>query len=318
MADTELASWRDTATRKAIVDFVAAVTEGDEAIPVEERVAVFDNDGTLWSEKPMPVQLHFIVERWRAMAEADPALATRQPYLAATTGDFAWLGKAIDKHYAGDDSDLKVIIEALILSSAGESVEQYAGEVAAFYSSARHPVLGVPYREAIYRPMLELLRYLESHGFTCYIASGGDRDFMRPMTAEYYGIPAERVIGSALGLSWVDGADGGSVVYGTSFSFMDDGPEKPVRIWTRTGRRPVFAAGNSNGDIPMLTFVEGHPRHLSLLVHHDDTGRGDQQYDAGAELALTAADARGWSVVSVRDDWSHVFGDGVAVAESLA
>lgn len=185
-----LPSWADTQTRGRIVDFVERVSgEGPGAVPVEERVAVFDNDGTLWTEKPMPTQLHFIVQRWAAAAAAEPELAEQQPYAAAVNGDLAWLGGAVDKHYAGDDSQLRVMIGAILASTAGESVQDYEKAVAEFYRSAKHMTLGTPYRDAVYRPMVELLRYLEEHGFTCYIISGGDRDFMRPITSEFYGIP---------------------------------------------------------------------------------------------------------------------------------
>lgn len=307
-----LASWKGTPTRAAIEAFVAAVTTegGPDFVPPAERIAVLDNDGTLWTEKPMPTQLHFIVERWVAMARDDPSLVEQQPYKAAVTGDLSWLGAALDKHYAGDDTDLTTMIGALLRSSAGMTVGAYASQVAAFYATARHPVLGRPYREATYLPMIELLRYLDAHGFTPYIVSGGDRDFMRPMTVEYYGIPPERVIGSAVGLTWEDDATGGDVSYAPTFSFLDDGPEKPVRIWTRIGRRPILACGNSNGDVPMLRYVQGQLRSLCLLVHHDDdTGRGDAPYDKGAEDALAAAATHGWTVVSVRNDWATVFAD---------
>ncbi|WP_136052083.1 HAD family hydrolase [Microbacterium sp. K36] len=306
MDSSPLSSWRDTGTRRTIEAFVAAVTEGPDAVPVDERIAVFDNDGTLWSEKPMPTQLHYVVERWREAATRDPSLADRQPYRAAVTGDLAWLGTAIDKHYAGDDSDLGVIIQALLGLTDGVSVEDYARSVADFYRTAQHPLLGRPYAESVYRPMVELLRYLESHGFTCYIVSGGERDFMRPMTQANYGIPPERVIGSALGLAY-DEKDA-SVRYSSALAFFDDGPEKPVRIWSRIGRRPLLAAGNSNGDMPMLDFAHGgHRPGLALLIHHDDPGRDDTPYDTGAERALGAAADRGYTVVSVKDDWSSVF-----------
>jgi phosphoserine phosphatase len=303
-----LPSWRDGDTRQAILDFVAAVTAGPDAVPEVERVAVFDNDGTLWTEKPMPTQLHFIVQQWAAAAKADPSLADKQPYRAAVTGDHSWLAGAVDKHYAGDDSDLRVLIGALVGTTAHESVEDYEAAVAAFYRDAQHLTLHRAYAKAIYQPMLELLRLLEANGFTCYIVSGGDRDFMRPMTVDYYGIPPERVVGSALGLSYDE--EDNEVRYGTSFQFMDDGPEKPIRIWSRIGRRPILAGGNSNGDVPMLRFVQKHPRSLSLLIHHDDdTGRGDPPYDKGAEDALTAAREHGFRIVSVKDDWATVFPD---------
>jgi phosphoglycolate phosphatase-like HAD superfamily hydrolase len=297
--------WHDTPTRRAITDFVDAVTSGPDAVPEAERVAVFDNDGTLWTEKPMPTQLHFIVNRWAAAAALDPSLADRQPYRAAVSGDLAWLGAAVDKHYAGDDSDLHLIIAALLTTSENESVQDYDVAVTEFYRSAKHLTLGSAYSDVVYAPMMELLRYLEGAGFTNYIVSGGDRDFMRPITQDYYGIPPERVIGSAVGLSY--DAESNDVRYSDTFSFLNDGPEKPIRIWTRIGRRPILACGNSNGDIPMLRYVQKHPRSLSLLVHHDDPDRGDVAYDKGAEAALADADRLGFTTVSVRDDWDRIY-----------
>jgi phosphoserine phosphatase len=303
---TDLESWSDGAARDAIVTFVEAISSGPDAVPVEERIAVFDNDGTLWTEKPMPSQLHYIVGEWARAAAADSSLAERQPYKAAVTGDLSWLGAVIDKHYAGDDSDLPAVVSAIVEATGQANVEDYAASVAEFFHDASHPTLRRPYAEAVYRPMVELLRYLEAHGFTNYIVSGGGRDFMRPMSLGTYGIPPERVIGSSLGLTY-DGATG-HVRYGTAVGFLDDGPEKPVRIWSRIGRRPILAAGNSNGDVPMLQYVQGHPRSLSLLIHHDDdTGRGDTPYDTGAESVLAAASGHDFTVVSVKHDWSAVF-----------
>ncbi len=302
-----LPSWRDTATRTALLDFVDAVTSGDQAVPVAERIAVFDNDGTLWPEKPMPVQLHFVVQRWQAMAAEKPERAEHQPYRAAVSGDLSWLGGALDKHYAGDDSDVKVLIGALVESQAGLDTNAFAHLVAEFVETARHPTLKTPYEQTAYQPMLELLDLLRDHEFRIYITSGGDRDFMRVFTERLYGVSSEAVIGSTLGLEYVEDDAGGAITYGQSFSFLDDGPEKPIRIWSRIGRRPIFAAGNSNGDVPMLSYVQGHPRSLSLLVHHDDPARGDIPYDAGAEQALNTAEKRRWTVVSVKDDWETVF-----------
>lgn len=305
-----LPSWRDTAIRQRIIDFVERVSgDGADALPAEERVAVFDNDGTLWIEKPMITQLAYVIQKWAAAAAADPTLAEKQPYKAVATGDLAWMGTAIDKHYAGDDSDLSIIIGALVGLTAGMSVEEYESDVARFYDEAEHLTLKRPYSHAVYQPMIELLRYLDEHGFACYIVSGGERDFMRPMTVAYYGIPPERVIGSAFGLEY-DPEDN-TVKYGASLSLFDDGPEKPVRIWTRIGRRPILAVGNSNGDLPMLRFAhtDGRPG-LSLLIHHDDdTGRGDEPYDKGAEKALAAASHGSIEIVSVKDDWARVFPD---------
>lgn len=305
-----LAAWNDGPTRDAIIGFVERVASGPNAVPEAERVAVFDNDGTLWTEKPMPTQLVYIVEQWRRQADADPALAERQPYKAAVTGDYAWLGDAVDKHYAGDDSDLKVLVGALVGVTAGMSVDDYAASVADFYRNATHLTLGTPYADAVYRPMVELLRYLEAHGFTVYIVSGGERDFMRPMTQEYYGIPPEHVVGSALGLAYDE--DSHEVRYAAGLDFFDDGPQKPIRIWSRIGRRPLIAGGNSNGDMQMLDFTRKGDG-LALLIHHDDdTGRGDPPYDTGAGAALAAADARGYTVVSIKHDWSSVFVDPAA------
>lgn len=302
-----LPSWVDSPTRRKILSFVGAIVgDGHDHVPAEERVAVFDNDGTLWTEKPMPTQLHFIVQQWAAAARADPSLAESEPYRSVVAQDFSWLGSAIDKHYAGDDADLHLVIGALLKLTAGMSVEAYEEAVDEFYRSAHHLTLGRPYSRVVYQPMVELLRYLEANEFTCYIVSGGDRDFMRPMTVANYGIPPERVVGSAVGLVYEDG----EVRYGSTFSFLDDGPEKPVRIWSRIGKRPLVAVGNSNGDVPMLRYVQKHPLSLSLLIHHDDdTGRGDLPYDKGAEDALAAADAEGFTVVSVKGDWASVFPD---------
>jgi phosphoglycolate phosphatase-like HAD superfamily hydrolase len=305
MHESILQSWRPGAVRSSIVDFVNRVSDaGDDVLPVEQRIAVFDNDGTLWTEKPLPTQLHFIVKQWAAVAAADPSLAETQPYKSAVTGDAAWLGDAMDKHYAGDDTDLRVIIGALLGLTDGMSVEEYELAVTTFYGAAEHLTLKRPYAEAVYQPMVELLRYLEANEFTCYIVSGGDRDFMRPMTVANYGIPPERVIGSAVGLSYADG----DVRYGSTFSFMDDGPEKPIRIWTRVGRRPVLAVGNSNGDVQMLQYVQKHPHSLSMLIaHDDDTERGDIPYTKGAERAIELAPSNRFVVVSVKNDWASVF-----------
>ncbi len=303
-----LPSWRGTATRAAILDFLTAVTTegGQDYQPPEARIAVFDNDGTLRTEKPIPTQVHYLLEQWKAAARADPELANRQPYQGAVAGDLTWLARAVDKHSAGDDSDLGLLVDAVSAASAGASVDEYEAAVSAFYREARHPTLNSSYATAIYQPMVELIRLLNAHEFRTYIVSGGDRDFMRPMTQEYYGIPVQRVIGTGVGLEY-DSAEN-VVRYTSAMAFFDDGPEKPVRIWMRVGRRPILAVGNSNGDVPMLRFAQGSPRSLSLLIHHDDdTGRGDEPYDKGAEEALAAADAQGFTIVSVRDDWAQVF-----------
>jgi len=189
----------------------------------------------------------------------------------------------------------------------GMTVEDFGQEVTTWLQAASHPVLGRPYLSCAYVPMIELLRYLEANGFATYIASGGDRDFMRPFAGQLYGIPPERVIGSAFGLDYRAGDAGTDLLYKSKIDFLDDGPEKPVRIWSRTGRRPLVAGGNSNGDIPMLRFAR-HPGRdaLRLLVLHDDPDR-EFDYVAGAEDALARAKQRSWTVVSVKDDWTRVF-----------
>jgi phosphoserine phosphatase len=304
-----LPSWREGASKQAILDFVERVTAegGADAVPPEERVAVFDNDGTLWCEKPMPIQLDFILRRLVVMAEQDPALRTRQPWQAAYTRDYGWLGGVIAKHYHGDDSDLPVLAAGVLQAFAGVTVEEFEAQADRFLRGTQHPTLGRPYLACGYAPMVELLSYLEAGGFRNYIASGGGRDFMRPISQELYGVPRQRVIGSSVSLAYQEDGGGGTIVRKPEADFLDDGPEKPVRIWSRVGRRPLLAAGNSNGDIPMLQFAE-QPNRLSLrlLLLHDDPVR-EFDYLVSAEQALQLASTRGWTVVSIKDDWATVF-----------
>jgi phosphoserine phosphatase len=301
--------WAEGAHNRAILEIVQRVTAtgGPEAVAPEERVAVFDNDGTLWCEKPMPIQLDFILRRLAAMAEQDPALRTRQPWQAAYTRDYGWLGEVITKHYQGDDSELPVLAAGVLQAFANITVEQFEAQADAFLRSAQHPTLGRGYLACSYRPMIELLGYLEANGFRNYIASGGGRDFMRPISQEVYGVPRQRVIGSSTSLAYQPGEGGGRIARKPEADVLDDGPEKPVRIWSRVGRRPLLAAGNSNGDIPMLAFAERPDRpSLRLLVLHDDPAR-EFDYTTGAEQALQQASTRGWTVVSIKDDWATVF-----------
>ena len=305
-----LPSWRDTDTRKAIVDFVERVTTegGDGYVPPAERIAVFDNDGTLWCEKPMPIELGFILMRLAEMTEADESLRERQPWKAARDKDYGWLGEAITKHYHGDESDAKLLMAGILQAFAGQTVDEYSAAADAFLRGADHPTLGRRFHQCGYEPMVELLRYLEANGFVNYIASGGDRDFMRPVTSEIYGIPSERVIGSSNALAYTDDEHGGNVSYQATMDVFDDGPIKPVRIWSRIGQRPIIAGGNSNGDIPMLRYAGGIERPaLRLLVLHDDDER-EFAYTAGAESALRTAAEQSWTVVSIKNDWAKVFG----------
>jgi phosphoserine phosphatase len=309
VAETLLASWRDTPTRAAIVNFVERVcTDGSrEFVPPAERLAVFDNDGTLWSEKPIPIQLDFTLFRMAELAEADPTRKEQQPYKAAVERDYGWLGQAMVKHYHGDDADLKLLMGTVETAFGGLTVEDFSDEATRWLQSATHPILKRPYLSCAYVPMVELLRFLEANGFSTYIASGGDRDFMRPFAEQLYGIPPERVIGSAFGLDLRLDEEETNLLYKSKIEFFDDGPEKPVRIWSRTGRRPVVAGGNSNGDIPMLRFAHRTGRDgLRLLVLHDDVDR-EFDYVAGAEDALRRAGERSWTVISIKEDWTTVF-----------
>ena len=190
-----LAGWNDGPTKKAIVAFVERTVA--DGVPPEERVAVFDNDGTLWCEKPLPIQADFILRRLYEMAEADPDLRDRQPWKAAYERDYGWLGKVLAEHYAGDETNVRTLLAGVLAAFAGISVDDFEAKSDAFLRTVQHPTLGRAYLECAYAPMVELLGYLEANGFTNYIASGGGRDFMRPISQEVYGIPRERVIGSA-------------------------------------------------------------------------------------------------------------------------
>ena len=303
-----LPSWQDGSTKRAITDFVGAVCGGRDPVPEEERVAVFDNDGTLWCEKPMPIQLDFILRRLVEMVADDPALAADQPWKAAHDRDYAWFSDAMDEHYAGDDAKVKIMSDGILAAFRDMSVDDFETRSDRFLRIEKHPTLARGYLECAYKPMVELLDYLAANGFTNYIASGGGRDFMRPVSQEIYGVPRERVIGSAVSLEYLNDEQGGRISRKAEADYLDDGPEKPVRIWNRTGRRPLLAAGNSNGDVPMLHFTQHADKpFLRLLVLHDDAER-EFDYTAGAELALEAADANRWNVISIRDDWGTVFG----------
>jgi phosphoserine phosphatase len=278
-----------------------------DAVPLDERVAVFDNDGTLWCEKPMPIQLDFILRRLVEMAATKPELQERQPWKAAFERDYGWFGKLMADHYAGDDTNVRTLAGGILAAYEGISVEDFEKESDAFLRSAQHPTLGRGYLDTAYAPMVELLGYLETNGFSNYIASGGGRDFMRPISQEIYGIPRDRVIGSASTFEYTSDEHGGKITHKAEADYLDDGPQKPIRIWSRTGRRPLLAAGNSNGDIPMLDFTQ-HPDKpfLRLLVLHDD-GEREFDYTSGAEQALEKAETNGWTLVSIKDDWATVF-----------
>jgi phosphoglycolate phosphatase-like HAD superfamily hydrolase len=299
-----LASWRDGAAREAIVAFVERAVSD---VPVEERVATFDNDGTLWCEKPMPIQADFILRRLSEMAQADPQLRDRQPWKAAYERDYGWLGKVLAEHYAGDETNVRTLLGGVLAAFAGITVDDFEAQSDTFLRLTQHPTLGRPYLRCAYLPMIELLAYLEANGFSNYIASGGGRDFMRPISNEVYGIPRERVIGSAIAFEYVSDEHGGAITRRPEADYLDDGPQKPIRIWSRVGRRPLLAAGNSNGDIQMLEFTRHQDKpFLRLLVLHDDAER-EFDYTVGAEQALERADADAWTVIGMKSDWATIF-----------
>src|SRR3954449_2067127 len=223
-----LSTWRDGTTKQAILEFVAATRgeDGSDPVPVEERVAVFDNDGTLWCEKPVPIQLDFILRRFVEMTEADPALRERQPFKAAVERDHAWFDTLMTEHYTGDDRNVKTLAGGVLAAYAGVSVEDFERRADAFLHGTQHPTLGRGYLDCAYAPMVELLALPAEKGFASYIVSGGGRDFMRPISEEVYGIPRERVIGSATALAYTNDERGGTITHTPAPDYLDDGPEK--------------------------------------------------------------------------------------------
>ena len=304
-----LISWNDTSTQKAILDFVARVTDetGPQFVPPEERIAVFDNDGTLWCEKPMYIQLDFLLRKLSAQVQLDPSLQEIQPWKAAWEKDFSWLGDTITKHYQGDDRDLHVLLKGILSLSQDQPVEKIEIEAKNFVFSERHPTLGTLYRDCIYQPMLELLHYLGDHGFANYIVSGGGRDFMRGFASELYGVQRQRVIGSTVAYRYLETEDGSEIVQQADLDVIDDGPGKAIQIWNVIGRRPILAAGNSNGDIEMLKFTQsGDKPFINLLLLHDDPQR-EFDYQKGAEKALALAADKNWQIISMKQDFKNIF-----------
>jgi len=301
--------WNAGGTRDAIEKFVAGVTNeaSPSFVPVEERIAVFDCDGTLWCEKPVQNQIVYILQRLAGMAEKDTSLRTKQPFQAAYEKDLKWFGDVVTKHYDGDDSGLKVLLGGILQAFGSMSVGAFAELATRFFDTEQHPTYKVSYREMAYQPMVELLGYLAANGFTSYIVSGGGRDFMRTVTPQMFSIPPERVIGSAFSESYQLEGDTAHIMRGESVGVVDDGPAKAVQIWDHIGRRPILAAGNANGDEAMLRFTDSREGPaLCLLVDHDDATR-EVAYEAGAEKVLALAKERDWSVVSMSNDWKQVF-----------
>ncbi|MDG9881840.1 haloacid dehalogenase-like hydrolase [Pseudomonas sp. GD04058] len=299
-----LASWNDSAPRQALQRFVAEVTQTDspQFVPVAQRIAVFDNDGTLWSEQPAYFQVLFAFDEIRRMAPAHPQWKTTQPFQAVLENDQQALAAA------GTDGLMKIIAA----THTGMSSEDFAQRVRAWFDRARHPKSGKPYNEMIYQPMLELMDYLREQEFKVYIVSGGDSAFMRTFTEQVYGVPPEQVIGSAFVTEYrlVDGQP--TLLRLARLARNDDGPGKPESIDAIIGRRPLLAFGNSDGDLQMLQWTAAGqgPRFMGL-VHHTDARREwayDRQSHIGRlDKALDEARQRGWTVVDMARDWTQVF-----------
>jgi hypothetical protein len=299
-----LPSWNDTASKAAIIDFVDNVTDaGSESfVPVADRIAVFDNDGTLWAEQPVYFQVLYALDVLREKAEADPSILTSDVLTAAAEGDMErMMAEGVDG-----------LLEVINVSHAGITVEQFRADAYAWLTSTEHPTSGLTYAVMTYQPMLELLRYLRDEDFTTYIVSGGGIDFIRAISEEAYGIPPAQVVGSQGNTSYavVDGTP--TLIKDGGVSFIDDKEGKPVGIIRHIGQRPILAAGNSDGDFAMLEWTtSGEGPSLGLLVHHDDAER-EFAYDRDSHIGrldrgLDEADGRGWLVVSMQNDWRKVW-----------
>jgi len=299
-----LSSWNDTAPKKAIIAFVDRVTkEGTpDFVPVADRIATFDNDGTLWMEQPMYVQLAFVFDRVKQLAPKHPEWKTTQPFKGVLEGDMKAVAATGEKG----------VMQLGMATHTGMTVEQFQHIVTDWLATARDRRFNKPYTECIYQPMVELLAYLRANGFKTYIVSGGGIEFMRPWVEKAYGIPPEQVIGSSVKTKFeiVDGKP--DLVRLPEINFIDDGPGKPVGINQYIGRRPIAAFGNSDGDQQMLewTAAGSGPRFM-LLVHHTDADR-EYAYDRKSSFgkldkALDEANAKGWTVVSMKDDWNKIF-----------
>ncbi len=298
-----LPSWNDTAAKQAITAFVGKVTKEGSAdfVPVPERIATFDNDGTLWSEQPLYFQFLFVIDRVKAMAADHPEWKDKEPFASVLKGDMKAVAAAGEKG----------AMELMAATHTGMTTEEFSKTVADWIATARHPKTGKPFTEMVFQPMLELLDYLRANGFKTYIVSGGGIEFMRPWTEKVYGIPPEHVVGSYGKLKY-DIKDGKPVLTKLpEVGLIDDGPGKPAGIQTLIGRRPIAAFGNSDGDLQMLQWTTaGDGARFALIVHHDDAER-EWAYDRESHIgkldkAWDEAKAKGWTVVSMKDDWAAI------------
>jgi len=300
-----LPSWNDGPVKQAILDFVKRVTAEGAAdfVPVPERIAVFDNDGTLWAEQPIYFQFAFAVDRVKALAPEHPEWKTQEPFKSLLAGDLKGLAASGEKG----------LLEIMAVSHTGMTTESFTKTVTDWLAGAQHPRFKRPYTDLVYQPMLELTSYLRAQGFKTFIVSGGGIEFMRPWTERIYGIPPEQVVGSSGVVKFQMGADGKPVLMKEAkVEFIDDGPGKPVGINHFIGRRPVFAFGNSDGDQQMLEWTAaGAGARFMGLVHHTDAEREwayDRQSHIGKlDKALDEANAKGWTVADMKRDWKRVF-----------
>jgi phosphoglycolate phosphatase-like HAD superfamily hydrolase len=299
-----LASWNDGASKEAIVDFVSRVTtEGSpDYVPPADRIATFDNDGTLWAEQPLYFQLIFAVERVKALASEHPEWKRRQPFKAVLEGD----NKTI---LAGGE---QALLELLMATHANMTTEEFAQSVREWLATATHPRTGRPYTEMVYQPMIEVLEYLRANGFRTFITSGGGIEFMRVFAEEVYGIPPEQVIGSSIKTEMQFRSGTPVLVRLPEIDFINDKAGKPVAINQHIGRRPIAAFGNSDGDLEMLRWTAaGNGPLFCLYVHHTDVVR-EWAYDRESSIGrldrgLDEAQARGWTIVDIKNDWKTVF-----------
>jgi hypothetical protein len=304
VAADPLPSWKDGQAKQAITSFVTDVTNagGEDFVPPAQRIAVFDNDGTLWVEQPMYTQLAFVLDRVKALAPAHPEWQEQQPFKAALDGDLATLGAA------GTEG----LLQLVIATHSGMTSDEFATTTLDWIGAARHPRFQQPYTQLVFQPMLELLQYLRGNGFKTFIVSGGGADFMRPWSEAVYGVPPEQVIGSQIQLAFAMRDGRAMIMREPKVIFIDDGAGKPVGIQRHIGRRPILAFGNSDGDLEMLQWTTGgEGRRLGLILHHTD-GEREYAYDRKSpfgrlDKAMDLAPQNGWVLVSMKDDWSQVF-----------
>ncbi|HSA55645.1 MAG TPA: HAD family hydrolase [Gemmatimonadaceae bacterium] len=304
-AQDPLPSWNDSPRKQAIVDFVDRVTREDspDFVPPADRIATFDNDGTLWSEQPIYFQFAFALDRVKALAPQHPEWKTTQPFKAVLEGDLERLAASGEKGLA----------ELIVATHTGMTTDQFAQAVADWLVTARHPRFQRPYTDLVFQPMLELLEYLRANGFKTYIVSGGTIDFMRVFAQRLYGIPPEQVVGTTFVTKLEMRPDSTPVLrIQRKLSLLDDGPGKPVGINTFIGRRPILVFGNSDGDHQMLRWsAAGAGPRLLGIVHHTDSAR-EWRYDRHSRIgklgeALDEARAKGWVVVDMRTDWKVIY-----------